>query len=277
MRRVFSSDSPNLKKFSWVEAKGIPVNSKESEKNQPKHMTRPKEELKIQRVLTPQEEKILENIEKEKNKLKENIREELKKEIEKEKKEYQYFKIAFEELEKIKQEAYEKGYKEGLEKGKSQGEAVGYKSGLEKAQKEYEEKLSIFTKNLMTSIENIELFKEKTLNNAKADTLELAVIMAKKIINKEISLNPEAFISIIEDSLKNITAKDKLNIFLNNEDYNIVLKEGVKLANDKKITISTDSELKRGEIKIISDLEQLSYSIEENIEKLKKRLKDELL
>jgi len=277
MRRVFSGDNPNLKEFSWLETNAVPVNSKEETQKKTNGKLRPKQDLKIERVLSPQEEKLLEKIKKEEENIKQNIKKEIKKEIEEEKKEYLFFKERIEELDNIKKEAYDKGYKEGLEAGKREGEAIGYKNGLEKAQREFEEKLEMFGKNLAVSIENIELFKEKVLNNAKADTLELAVLMAKKIVSREITLNPETFISIIEESLKNITAKDKINIFLNNEDYNLIKQKSLVFADNDKIILSSDSKLKRGEIKIISDLEQLSYSIDENIEKLGENLKNELI
>jgi flagellar assembly protein FliH len=179
-------------------------------------------------------------------------------------------------MDKIKKDAYEKGFKEGIEKGRVSGENLGYKIGVEKAEKQYEEKLLIFQKNLMSSIENIELFKENVLNNAKSDTLDLAIIIAKKIINQEISLNPKVLISIIEDSLQNIIAKDKLKIFLNKDDYEIIKDEKFTLSNAEKIVFTSDSRLKRGEIKIESDLEQLNYSINENVDKLGEVLKDEL-
>ena len=277
MSKVFSGNHNNLKEFSWLESKSKPVNSKKSNKEKPKSQTRQKQNLKIEKVLSTNEEKILQAMEAEKKEIARNVKIQLETEIEKEKKNYQHFRIAFEELDKIKKDAYDKGFSEGMEKGKISGENLGYKKGIEKAEQEYQEKLLIFQKNLATSLENIELFKEKILNNAKSDALELAIMLAKKIIATEISLKPKTLISIIEDSLQNIIARDKLNIFMNKDDYEVVKNEKFTLANAEKMILTADSQLKRGEIRIESDLEQLNYSINENIDKLGDELKNELL
>ncbi len=276
MSKVFSGNHNNLKEFSWMESKGKAVNSKKS-KERPKTQTRKKENLEIKKVLSTNEEKILQAMEIEKKEIEKNVKADLTKEIEKEKKNYQHFRIAFEELDKIKKDAYDKGFSEGVEKGKISGEALGYQKGMEKAEQEYKEKLVIFQNSLASSLENIQLFKEKILNNAKSDTLELAIMMTKKIIAREITLNPKVLISIIENSLQNIIAKDKLNIFLNKDDYEIIKNEKFTFANAEKMVLTADSQLKRGEIRIESDLEQLNYSINENVNKLGDELKNEFL
>lgn len=276
MSKVFSGNHNELKEFPWMKSKDKAVNSKKSPKR-PKSQTRKKENLEIKKVLSTNEEKILEAMKIEKKEIEENVKADLTKEIEKEKNNYQHFRIAFEELDKIKKDAYNKGFNQGIEKGKLNGETLGYQKGLEKAEQEYKEKLLIFQKSLASSLENIQLFKEKILNNAKSDTLELAIMMTKKIIAREVSLNPKVLISIIENSLQNIIAKDKLNIFLNKDDYEIIKNEKFTFANAEKMVLTADSQLKRGEIRIESDLEQLNYSINENINKLGDELKNEFL
>jgi flagellar assembly protein FliH len=276
MKKIFSGDDNSSSDFSWIQTKEEPVNIKKSNKEKPKSETRTSKDLEIKKVLSTSDEKLFNAIEREKREIERNVKTELLKDIEMEKENFHHFRIAFDEMDKIKKDAYEKGFKEGIEKGRVSGENLGYKIGVEKAEKQYEEKLLIFQKNLMSSIENIELFKENVLNNAKSDTLDLAIIIAKKIINQEISLNPKVLISIIEDSLQNIIAKDKLKIFLNKDDYEIIKDEKFTLSNAEKIVFTSDSRLKRGEIKIESDLEQLNYSINENVDKLGEVLKDEL-
>lgn len=260
-----------------MEATDKPVNHKKRNKERPKSETRKKNNLEIETVLSTNEEKLLKAMKKEKKEIKDTVKSELIKEIKKEKQNFQYFKASFDEMDKIKKEAYEKGFNEGVEKGKISGESLGYKNGQERAEQEYSDKLLIFQKNLASSLENIELFKEKILNNAKSDTLELAIMMAKKIIAREISLNPKVLISMVEDSLQSIIAKDKLNIFLNKDDYEIIKDEKFTFANAEKMVLTADSQLKRGEIRIESDLEQLNYSVDKNVDKLGDELKNELL
>jgi len=273
MTRVFSGNHDNLKSFSWSQTDKDAVNSKKVQDSKSKIG----KELKYEKVLSTSEEKVLNKMKKEKDDIKDDIKDDLKKDLEKEKESFQYFRSSFDEIEKIKKEAYDKGFQEGSNNGKITGENLGYKDGVDKAKAEYTEKLEIFQKNLANSIENISLFKEKTLNNAKMDTLELAIMIAKKIINKEISLEPKILISIIENSLQNIIAKDKINIFLSKEDYEIIKNEKFTLYNAEKMVMTADSQLKSGEIRVESDLEQLSYSINENVDKLGGALKDELL
>ena len=49
MTRVFSGSSPNLKEFSWIQAKEEAVNAKKDD-NIPKHQKRESKDLEIKRV-----------------------------------------------------------------------------------------------------------------------------------------------------------------------------------------------------------------------------------
>ncbi len=277
MGNIFTSDSQNLKSFSWVQAKEKPINSLDDEENinqqKPKRINK---DLEIKKVLSKDEEKLLDVIEKEKKVLEKTIKEEIIKEIKEDNSKYQNFRILFDDIDKIKKEAYEKAFQEGLEKGKQQGEIQGYQEGQKKAEAQYNEKLFIFQENLKSSLEYIDLFKEKILNTAKSDTLELAILVAKQIVKKEISLFPEALFSILEDSISHISTKDKLIIYLSKDDYEIIKNKNFTLANVQKISLHIDTQLSQGQVRIESDLEQLNYSIYENIEKIGEEIKDNI-
>jgi len=275
MRKVFSGSDDNLEVFSWTQSNDAPVNSKKDIASKPS--VKDNKDLKYTKIFSANEENVLAKIKKEKNDITNDIKSKIRDDLEKDRENFQYFRSSFEEMEKIKKEAYEKGFNEGIEKGRLSGEPLGYKEGSDKAKKEHDDKLMIFQKNLVSSIENIGLFKEKILNNAKADVLELASMIAKKIIGMEISLQPKVLISIIENSLQSIVAKDKINIFLSKEDYEVIKNEKFTLYNAEKMIVTADSQLNSGEIRIESDLEQLSYSIDENVTKLTGALKDELI
>lgn len=262
MGKVFNGNDSNIISFNINQTNEKPVNEKPLFEN-----------LKIEQIPTEKEVKESEYLEQKKDDLAKEIVQNVNNQIKADEKKYIYLKETFDEIEKIKKDAETKGNQIGLQNGQKEGYTKGYNEGKIAIEKELTQKYELQFKNLLQSVENMTLLREKSIEYAKKDAIELALIIAEKIIYTQIKLNPEIFINIVEESLKKMIFKNKITVFFNLDDFKLLNNIKFKFGNIETV-ISTDAKLKTGEIRIETDVENMSVSIDESINKVKEALKD---
>ncbi len=262
MGKVFNGNDSNIISFNINQTNEKPVNEKPLFEN-----------LKIEQIPTEKEVKESEYLSQKKDDLAKEIVQNVNNQIKADEKKYVYLKETFDEIEKIKKDAEIKGNQIGLQNGQKEGYTKGYNEGKAAIEKELAQKYELQFKNLLQSVENMTLLREKSIEHAKKDAIELALIIAEKIIYTQIRLNPEVFISIVEESLKKMIFKNKITVYFNLDDYKLLNNLKFKFGNIETV-VSTDAKLKTGEIRIETDVENMSVSIDESINKVKEALKD---
>ncbi|MBN2695068.1 hypothetical protein JXR93_10420 [bacterium] len=263
MQKIFRGDSDKSSPF-FVDGK-VATTEKKNDLS-----------LKFEKIPTKQEQEKSEYLDKKKDDIAQELKEKIEKNIQKEQKEYLFFKESFAEIEKIKKEAHDKGYQEGLQKGKKDGETQGYKEGFQKGEKEGLQKYENSLQKLFSSLKELSILKEKLRDDAILDALELSFLIAEKAIYTELTLSPKVWNKIIIEALKKMVFKKKIEIHLSHKDYNIASKEiENNYQTEEFLIISTDS-LKEGEIKIVTDVEYLEFSISEALKKISDKMKDDL-
>ncbi len=262
MGKVFNGNDKNIISFNINQTNEKPVNEKPLFEN-----------LKIEQIPTEKEVKESDYLSQKKDDLAKEIVQNVNNQIKADEKKYIYLKETFDEIEKIKKDAETKGNQTGLQNGQKEGYTKGYNEGKIAIEKELTQKYELQFKNLLQSVENMTLLREKSIEYAKKDAIELALIIAEKIIYAQIKLNPEIFINIVEESLKKMIFKNKITVFFNLDDFKLLNNIKFKFGNIETV-ISTDAKLKTGEIRIETDVENMSVSIDESINKVKEALKD---
>ena len=168
---------------------------------------------------------------------------------------------AKEEADRIRKEAFEKGYKEGLEKA------------YEEKKKEIEEKLENLSNilNLLKNFENEIFLKYKNL------ITEIILEITKKIIKTEISCNSkEILLKNIEETLKKIVDNGKIEIKVNPEDYDFIISElkNIKsVENIPELNIIKSSDVDAGGCIIETDFGTYDARIQEQIKEFEKNLR----
>lgn len=102
-------------------------------------------------------------------------------------------------LEEIEREAYERGF------------ASGERAGKEMAEKE----MKIILSRLEDLIAQFISFKEEFKERMKHGIIELALSIARKIMVREISVNPEVVLQMTEEGLKRIERQGQVVIRVN--------------------------------------------------------------
>ena len=143
--------------------------------------------------------------------------------------------LTIEELEQIRQDAYEEGIKqgheqgyiEGFDKGVTEGKEAGYKEGIEIGKEQglndvkplIEEKLQY----LSHLIEGMAAPLNKVDESVEKQLVHLAKLLAEQVVFKELQTNPELILVALKKSVDALPMGEQaVKIHLNPEDLSLV-------------------------------------------------------
>lgn len=139
-----------------------------------------------------------------------------------------------------------KSHEEGMREGLQKGEAAAY----EKVKTEYETQVDGLQKRISTFLAEIERSKKNIYANAHTILLELACGCARKIIQNEVTLNPDIILGVIKKSLVYIVDRERIIVRVSKDDLDTVSKRknfwmpiGERL---ESISIEPDERIEKG-------------------------------
>ncbi|WP_372766040.1 flagellar assembly protein FliH [Pseudoalteromonas sp.] len=190
--------------------------------------------------------------------------------------EEEFTPLSIQEIEQIREEAYqeghaegkEAGFQQGFEQGKLEGAQKGYEEGLEQgkqeglesAKPEIAEKIAQLTKlldELATPFEQVSKEVEKQV-------VMLATELAKAVVHGEITVNEKAIFNAMKvatDALKN--QHYTLEILLNPDDFELV-EQAIPAEQlvDRNWKLVVEPSISKGGLHINSDNSSIDYSVE---------------
>ncbi len=161
----------------------------------------------------------------------------------------------------IRKNAYESGYQEGQ------------KAAKESAEKAIKSAELLFENGLKELIS----IKDKILDQAEDDIIQLIIEISKKLVCRELSQNPESIITIIKESIKSAKIGNEIIIKINPKDLKILQEHGIELIEHFKsltfgksidLKIEEDQKLSQGGCMIITDTNILDMTFETRLESL---------
>lgn len=99
---------------------------------------------------------------------------------------------------------------------------AGWQAGYEAGQHAIEEKLSESVATILQLAQSATEAYDQFLQESQGEVGQLAVAIAKKIIGKELTLNPKAITDIVAQALQAASIRGACGIRLNPKDYEIV-------------------------------------------------------
>lgn len=171
-------------------------------------------------------------------------------------------------VEKISEDDIHARIKTIESKGYEKGYAAGYEKGIRDGENEVSEKL----KRLQGIIIELENYREKKTNELMPDIIGLSMEIAKKVIHKEVELDKNIIMHVVNDAVKKIKEQEeKITIKVNPLDYktmvaNIdVLKEQTGL---KSISVEPVLSISPGGCYIETHAGEIDARIEEQIKEV---------
>jgi flagellar assembly protein FliH len=134
----------------------------------------------------------------------------------------------------VERDAFQKGF----EAGKS--------SGLEMAEKKVEAILDRFAE----SMEELGAARGEVIRETQKDVLRLAVAIAQKLVQREIHIDEEILITLVQVALNKINESAPVTVYLNFEDHAYIQKvlgARPQVFGERELVLKVKDDLKRGD------------------------------
>ncbi|OIQ25597.1 flagellar assembly protein FliH [uncultured Vibrio sp.] len=184
-----------------------------------------------------------------------------------------------EEIETIKQAAYqegllqgqEAGFKQGYEKGKEQGQEDGHKEGLEvgqseglaAAQEQIDQQVQTFVGLANQFAQPLELMNAQV----EKQLVDMVLILVKEVVHVEAQTNPQVILDTLKQSVEALPVSGHaITLKLHPEDAEIIRQSyGEKELDFRNWTLHNEPALNRGDVQIEAGESSVNYRLEERV------------
>ncbi len=143
----------------------------------------------------------------------------------------------------LKQDGFDKGYQEGLQKAEQENAA-----------------LFLQAKQLIHDLSKIKI---ELIQDAEYVLSDIAMMVAKKVIDHELTVNKTLIEKVLREMLGKIPdMNESIKIKVHPDDLEVIKKITTD-ETDKEVDISVDPTLSKGSIKLKSDFTKLEYNIDD--------------
>jgi flagellar assembly protein FliH len=148
----------------------------------------------------------------------------------------------------------EQAYQEGLEAGR--------REGLAKRYEEAGANLEAFERIL----EEISRYRDTVRFHVEKDSVRLAVLLAKKILRQELTVNKKVIVQLLGKTLAELEDKGTFRVWLSPADYEFAVAARSTLdkflGEDQQLSLRAKPDLAAGNVQIESDREVIDLSLE---------------
>ncbi|MEX0876802.1 MAG: FliH/SctL family protein [Phycisphaerales bacterium] len=146
--------------------------------------------------------------------------------------------------------ASQEGHEQGFEKGLSEGREEGIRQGTEEARAQHGEQLAQLLTLWTEQLDAFELQRDTMLEQARVQVVELAAMVARRVVRRAVDLNPGVVLMQVEAVLSSVTESTRLVLTVHPDDAEFVRSElpGMvdRFAGCEHAQVMTDASLLRG-------------------------------
>jgi flagellar assembly protein FliH len=153
-----------------------------------------------------------------------------------------------------------------LEEGRQQGVAEGEERALRH--------LEPVMARTARAIEDLALVRRRLHLEAEQDVVKLAVAIARRIVNRELSVDPDAILGMIHTALGKLDARELHSVCVHPSDAPRVRAELERLALPKRVDVTADASLERGALLFETARGVLDASIAAQFDEIERGLAD---
>ncbi len=153
--------------------------------------------------------------------------------------------------------------REAFAKGYAQGERAGLEAGGKRAE--------AMLRRVAQTLTDLSSLRETLMQQTERQMVQLALTLAKRIVLRETSLDPELIAAMAHVALKKLGSVSPATIRLNPEDYTIVAHDGERWGG-AQVTVVPDPAIARGGCLVESDFGRIDASIERQFEEMSRAL-----
>ncbi len=170
----------------------------------------------------------------------------------------------------------EDSFQSSLEKEKSLAYQNGIQAGLKQAQQQYQKQINQSLQTLQSIYNELSHFSERFIEDQEQTFLTLIMTLSKKVIDTELTINPEAVLNVVRNCLNLINEREEIKILVNQNDWSTV-KENINYLNlrnelPKQIDIISSPQISQGGCRIEFKSGSVDADIDSQFEEVKRKL-----
>jgi flagellar assembly protein FliH len=151
-----------------------------------------------------------------------------------------------------------------------QGQAAGEASALQQAQ----QKLDPVLKGFNAVIAQLATMRKRTRAEAEEDTMRLAIAIARRVLYRELSTDPEAILGLVKAAFDKLNARETHRLRLSPSDAVLVGEQRAKLQMPPGLEIVADRSLTVGSAIFETSRGDLDASVDTQLQEIDRGLTD---
>ena len=160
----------------------------------------------------------------------------------------------------IEQEAYHRGFTEGKNVGREQAAA----------------ELQSVLDQLGRSLAALSSLRSRIREEAEGDLLKLAISIARRVLHRELTLDPESIEGLIRVALDKLQSRELCRVRVHPDQEQAIRKSLERFSNPQKVELITDPSLQCGDVLFETAHGNLDASIESQLREIDRGLADRL-
>ncbi len=150
----------------------------------------------------------------------------------------------------------------------------GYDEGQAAGRRMFSEQLEGMQAKLARTIEEISSLKQRYRREAEQDVVSLALAVARRILHRELTVEPEALLGVVKAALDKIDAREVHQVRVAPADATMVREFFEKMGLPKRIEVLADSSLEPGSAVLESNRGALDASVDAQLNEIERGFTD---
>jgi flagellar assembly protein FliH len=164
------------------------------------------------------------------------------------------------EWEHIEREAYQRGFAEGKAIGKEQAGA----------------ELQPVTERLAKSLAGLSSLRSRIRTDAEKDLLKLSITIARRVLHRELTIDPESVGGLITVALEKLQSRDLCRVRVHPDQEPAIRASLERFSNSQQIELTPDPSLQRGDVLFETAHGTLDASIDSQLREIERGFADRL-
>lgn len=156
----------------------------------------------------------------------------------------------------------------------AQARRAGFEEGEAAARRSLEEAYREALQRAARATAELAGLRRRLRQQAEEDLVRLAVAIARRIVRRELSTDPQALLGLVKAALERVDAREVLRLRVHPEDARTIESSFADLGVPERIEVLADRRLERGALVIETERGELDGSVETQLAEIERGLAD---
>ena len=158
----------------------------------------------------------------------------------------------------------------------AQAQRAGFEEGMRRGRDEAASEVAAASRQLAENLRQLDALKKRMRNEAEGEVVRLALAVARRILYRELTIDPESIRGIVHAALRSLEHRDLMKVRVASESVDVVRSVFAEAPAQATIEVVPDSRMGRGDIVFETSAGQLDASIDTQLQEIQRGFADRL-